>query len=417
MNTNSFSAINLFKELITCDNNIYYWKYNANQELITTNCPNLLLHKIFKESNTFSAVLNHPGHTNHPAVLSGEYGIQWCAAVEIDEKNDKYIHVAGPTFATEFSSADLEEMIKNANIPLSARTILAEAIKSIPVIGTSLLYQLSLMLYYCVTGEKCQRSQILSIAALPLDSEYYRELKRHIKDVSLSNTSQTITHRRKTYEFERRLLNNVRNGNLDFQKDLNMALTISDSVNLSSGAPIHSLQNSGLVFITLCTRAAIEGGLAPDISYSLGDGFIDKVNHARSAAEIKTILDEMYKAFIVEVNFLKTKEGISHQILDIMNYIENYPGEDLSLDALSSRIGYVNEHLSRKFKAETGQTISSYIRNARIEKSKEYLISTQMKISEIASSLGFASSSLFASYFCEIVGMSPSEYREQNYLL
>jgi len=417
MSFDSKNALSVFKQLLSCGTTLFYWEYSENGELLYTTSSNLLFNKILKETIEFSDLISRPAFSDCPILLSSEFGIQWSASIAPNSIGGKTVHLIGPTFATAFSSTDLENLVKNANVPLSARKIMKDTISSIPVFPTVILYQYSLMLHYCVTGQKLDRSQIVSMAVIPKESVYYKELKKHLVQEHHSLAANNAARRKKTYEFERKLLSNVRTGNMDYQKDLNTAGFISEGVNLSLSNPSQRIHTSGIVFITLCTRAAIEGGLTPDMAYTLGDKYIDKLNHTRIVSEAKDILDDMYKTFITEVNFIRRNSNTNHQILDIMNYIESFPGEDLSLDTLSKRVGYTSEHLSRKFKAETGQTLSAYIRKIRLDKAKELLTSSELKISDISNAIGYDSPSLFSSYFYEEIGMTPSEYREKYYLL
>jgi two-component system response regulator YesN len=52
----------------------------------------------------------------------------------------------------------------------------------------------------------------------------------------------------------------------------------------------------------------------------------------------------------------------------------------------------------------------------RIEKSQQLLIRTTLRIYEIAEATGFASTVSFNYAFNRVVGMSPSQYREEHSL-
>ena len=72
-------------------------------------------------------------------------------------------------------------------------------------------------------------------------------------------------------------------------------------------------------------------------------------------------------------------------------------------------------YLSTLFKKETGQTLIKYISWYRIEKAKELLKTTTMKVGDIAEKVGYVNASYFISLFRNNVGCSPAKYRENEY--
>ena len=96
-------------------------------------------------------------------------------------------------------------------------------------------------------------------------------------------------------------------------------------------------------------------------------------------------------------------------------YIMENLGGDLSLDTLGNVIYLNPSYLSRFYKKIRGLTLSDYIKNCKIEKSKAMLLETNKKISDIAELLGFESSAYFSAVFRKAVGIPPAEYRNNNF--
>jgi AraC family transcriptional regulator len=67
--------------------------------------------------------------------------------------------------------------------------------------------------------------------------------------------------------------------------------------------------------------------------------------------------------------------------------------------------------LCRAFKAETGQTVSKFIEAAMINRARSLLADSSLSVSEIASKVGFATSSSFCHAFRRATGLRPSEVR------
>ena len=69
-------------------------------------------------------------------------------------------------------------------------------------------------------------------------------------------------------------------------------------------------------------------------------------------------------------------------------------------------------YLSAVFKEETGMTLNRYIREVRMNKARDLLAGTNMKITQIAREVGFSNSSYFCRSFREYFGCSPESCRK-----
>jgi len=84
----------------------------------------------------------------------------------------------------------------------------------------------------------------------------------------------------------------------------------------------------------------------------------------------------------------------------------------LTLADIAWRTGKGEEHLTRVFKRETGQSVFDYVREMRINRAKTYLFDTSLSLTKIAELCGFSSLSYFSQTFHQITGVTPSNYRE-----
>ncbi|PLT45872.1 helix-turn-helix domain-containing protein [Paenibacillus sp. FSL W8-1187] len=96
----------------------------------------------------------------------------------------------------------------------------------------------------------------------------------------------------------------------------------------------------------------------------------------------------------------------------ICRYIETHLEEDLSLVRLAE-INYFNpSYLSRFFKQESGMNLSEYIDGCRLKKAKELLRNGELKIREVAGSVGYEAAHSFTRFFKKSTGLTPQEYRD-----
>lgn len=99
---------------------------------------------------------------------------------------------------------------------------------------------------------------------------------------------------------------------------------------------------------------------------------------------------------------------------DIVSYVKTYYMEDLSLEKLSNVFFLSREHISRKFKQETGMTLSKYITELRICQAKSWLQETDKSIYSISTMLGYQDEIYFSKLFKKVVGMTPFEFRKET---
>jgi AraC-like DNA-binding protein len=81
-----------------------------------------------------------------------------------------------------------------------------------------------------------------------------------------------------------------------------------------------------------------------------------------------------------------------------------------SLEELGRKIGCSHFYLSRIFSTQTGQTITQYLRQLRMEKAAELLRSREYNVTEAALEVGYASPSHFSQAFHEAFGCCPGLY-------
>lgn len=84
-----------------------------------------------------------------------------------------------------------------------------------------------------------------------------------------------------------------------------------------------------------------------------------------------------------------------------------------ALDEIARQAGVSPSTVSRRFKAETGQTLPEFLNRARVQLAKLYLQEDAPDLSSIAQSLGFSDASYFSKVFSRYAGMSPTEYLHQ----
>lgn len=94
--------------------------------------------------------------------------------------------------------------------------------------------------------------------------------------------------------------------------------------------------------------------------------------------------------------------------------IKNQNDDALTLQNLSSKLGYSEFYVSRKFKEISGMQFRDYLRYRRLAFAVKDIRDTDRRILDISISYGFSSHEAFTRAFKKAYGITPSEYRNNN---
>lgn len=107
------------------------------------------------------------------------------------------------------------------------------------------------------------------------------------------------------------------------------------------------------------------------------------------------------------------KDGKNQLIAKIHRFIEARIAEDVSLQTIADHVGLHPVYLSTVYKQEMKENISDFIIRYRMEKAAMLLRTTEIRIYELASRLGFQNPPYFSKLFKQYYGVTPQEYRDR----
>ena len=125
-----------------------------------------------------------------------------------------------------------------------------------------------------------------------------------------------------------------------------------------------------------------------------------------SMVEIVAIL---VKHIILE-NILKP--NIIQNIEKVTDFIDQNLNKPLSIKDIAKSVNLSKSTIYNEFHKHFGCTVNEYINSRRIEKSLEYLNTTDMSVDEISQLVGFSSASYYSVIFKKIKGISPLKYKQ-----
>jgi DNA-binding response OmpR family regulator len=127
----------------------------------------------------------------------------------------------------------------------------------------------------------------------------------------------------------------------------------------------------------------------------------------------RQLLRERFSRGLVAANPSDVESSPDHEFLKKTFSVleEQYQDPEFTVELFAVEMNMSLRTLHRKLKALTDETPSKLIWNIRLEKAAALLLSTDLRISDVAYNVGYTESSHFSRQFRQHFGMTPSEYR------
>jgi AraC-like DNA-binding protein len=98
----------------------------------------------------------------------------------------------------------------------------------------------------------------------------------------------------------------------------------------------------------------------------------------------------------------------------VRDRIDREYARPLDVEALARGVHMSAGHLSREFRRAYGEPPYSYLMTRRIERAMALLRRGDLSVTDVCFAVGCSSLGTFSTRFTELVGVSPSAYREQT---
>ncbi|MBE5994784.1 MAG: helix-turn-helix domain-containing protein [Paenibacillaceae bacterium] len=248
-----------------------------------------------------------------------------------------------------------------------------------------------------------------------VDSLTKEQIQKNFSELIFENHENGKKHN--PYDQEVREFSSIENGDIR-QLEQSWAEDYTGQLGILAKDRLRSFKNVCIVVITLASRAAIRGGLSPEISFSLSDIFIMKIEESNDMAtliHIKNSAEYEYARLVQEVKKKQKgtqKKDKNPRIEECKDYIFSHLHDKIIIGDMALELQMNPNYLSDLFKKEEGISITDYIRNEKIKLAENLLIYSKYQYIEISAYLGFSSQSHLGKQFKEVTGMTLKEYRD-----
>ena len=312
--------------------------------------------------------------------------------------------IIGPFTNFQMTENSVNGLMRDCNIPLSYQEDLYQYYSQLVLLNQKQIISLCSLIYFLIYQK-------------PLDTEQVRAQIFQLDDIEKKQTDQIIRDNRLEYSFhldhqiEQKIWQYVKEGKKEKLLQHLESIDMETLSLLSKKSHLRNMKNQVIIYIALATRAAIEGGLYPEIAYAMNDISIQNVEETQDLQKIFLIGDSLVFALIDRMNENKMSMH-SKPVNMCKNYIFNHIFEPITIQELADLVHLNPVYLSQLFKKETAKPLGKYIQEMKLKEAEQLLIQTDHSIADICMMLQFNSQSHFTNLFKRFTGATPKQYRK-----
>jgi len=173
-------------------------------------------------------------------------------------------------------------------------------------------------------------------------------------------------------------------------------------------------RNDLIIWNAIYAKEIIKNGTLKSSLHPIYNRFYDRLQNTKGLEELQAIeINILSTYFDILINDIEvTNNFVINKILQYLHLrIEGY----ITLQNLSKDLNISVGYASYCFKKNMNMTIMNYVRQIKIDRAKTLLKSTDDSVLQISAQLGFYDQSHFTKTFKQLVGVSPSSFRNTNY--
>ncbi|PAE29273.1 hypothetical protein CHI07_10390 [Paenibacillus sp. 7884-2] len=317
------------------------------------------------------------------------------------EEGDFYAIIIGPYFEV---IPDVYGLVLQYNLTMQESADLRSILEKVNVVTTEQISSYEAVLQQFEAMKEAETNPLLI---------YSKEKKgSKDRDAIVDDEADLVTRR---YRIERDFLHAVEKGN----KEEALKLISSDNTLFSfserfPNQPLRRVKNLNIVLNTLLRSAARNSNVPAILIHRISERFSFDIENGENIAVLRSIQDDMIREYcdLVKSNSL---QHYSQMIQQVIEHVMSYYDQEIDKAELAALSHTHPGNLSRRFKKETGMTITEYQQELRINQAKHLLKTENLPVDEIAWIVGYKDASYFGRVFKKVTGDSPSVFRERGF--
>ena len=137
--------------------------------------------------------------------------------------------------------------------------------------------------------------------------------------------------------------------------------------------------------------------------------FRNEIYRCESSVGVKILFLNLLQDISSAFESVSNRSNYIDELLDLMD--RHYHDPKLNVDGLADMVGLSVSHMQTIFRAATGHSISSHLRNLRLQQAAKLLEETDLSAGDIATKTGFGNTNYFYTMFKKHFSATPNEYR------
>lgn len=310
----------------------------------------------------------------------------------------------GPMCHRKLSANELRQVLRLYGVE-------APEVSSLPVYTLPEIRNMLLLTNTVLENASLENEELLQLNRIITrnEQEDLWEQTRFLLQEEAENDDDAVRH---SYREEQLLMQAIREGRSED------AVRLAEGMDRDSGRLsrdyIRHRRNFAIVGISLCARAAIDGGVSPETAYRVSGYYINKCDEAQDPAHMLHHRNRAIEELAGRVAEKRDAPRASSYVEQCQDYIRKHYREKIYLEDAASAIGISPTYLSRLFKKETGLCFQDFINEERIFRASNLLLYSDLTLPEIAHYVGFPNQSYMGKMFKRYRNITPRAFRDTH---
>ena len=177
--------------------------------------------------------------------------------------------------------------------------------------------------------------------------------------------------------------------------------------------PPSTKKNDLIIWNAIFVREVIKKGPSKQYLHPLYNKYYKAILNCKNLKSLQLLeLKIALEYYDILVNFVEVTDN--YIINKVVSYLYTHIEDHLSLEEISLDLNISTGYLSTCFKKNMHISVMNYFKKIKIERAKTLLRSSGKSILEISTTLGFCDQGHFTKTFKKILGLTPTEYKNQS---